>query len=110
MARLREIQGKRQEKLNENPPQALLLPQVPKSQDESSSDCLSDDEPESPEVVHYIQTEFKRIRKMKSITQEVDQIISMELIDPSSGIPGKLTRKRMNSQKIAQLEREFLKK
>jgi hypothetical protein len=37
---------------------------------------------------------------MKSITQEVKDIIALELIDPHTGILGKKTRKRMNQWKI----------
>lgn len=48
----------------------------------------------------FISKESKRIKKMKSISKEVDEIISTELIDPHTGIKGKKTRKRMNLWKI----------
>ena len=62
------------------------------------------------EVRLYIQKESKRIRKLKSITQEVKDIIELELIDPHTGILGKKTRKRMNQWKTNYLEKEFAKK
>ena len=47
---------------------------------------------------------------MKFITEEVQNIIDLELIDPHTGIVGKKTRKRMNHEKMAILEHEFAKK
>lgn len=63
-----------------------------------------------PELSTFIACESKRIKKLKSITSEVNQIIALELIDPHTGIVGKKTRKRMNQWKIQYLEKEFAKK
>lgn len=63
-----------------------------------------------PELKIFIASESKRIRKLKNITQEVNKIIALELIDPHTGIIGKKTRKRMNQWKIQYLEKQFAKK
>ena len=61
------------------------------------------------DVTEFIKSEKRRIRALKSINTQLEELFDMPMRDPTTGVIGKITRKRMNPFKTTWLEKEYRK-
>lgn len=61
------------------------------------------------DVTRFIEGEKKRIRALTYINTQLTELFEMPMRDPTTGLIGKITRKRMNPTKTNLLEKEYLK-
>ena len=59
------------------------------------------------DVSEFIESEERRIRALDSIYTQLTELFEMPMRDPTTGVIGKITRKRMNPSKSSWLEGEY---